>query len=260
MKIPSIIRKLINEIRFIKNLLISDIKRNNLKFQKSESYEISKLRKDGILVIKSIMDVQKCKKNLQLLEHFISKFKTSTKFKSGTFISFRTETSNDNADFGMIDIFNVDYEIPEIEFKEVIPIVEELTSRAYKKKVRFYRLNAYINEGVNYTRDYHIDNFSTDFKAFVYLTDVIDTTYGPYSYIKGSLGIYIPKYLNMIFNFFSKKRRAPDMTMFINKSRILNCIGNAGDLIISDQAGFHRGLPQVKDKKRVALVFNFKIQ
>lgn len=166
----------------------------------------------------------------------------------------------------MIDISDIDKSIP-IDPKLYTEKLEKIISNATGEKTKFWRLNAYINVGVSNTRDYHVDNFSANYKAFIYLADVPDESYGPYSFVKGSHHFYIPKYLNIYRNswlmFLNKiglskqVRRIPDMIKFYNKNQVYHAIGKKGTLVISDQAGLHRGLPQEPNKKRVALIFNF---
>ena len=53
--------------------------------------------------------------------------------------------------------------------------------------------------------------------------------------------------------------RIPDMPKFYNKKNVFNAMGKKGTLVISDQFGIHRGIAQLPDKKRVALIFNFNL-
>ena len=44
-----------------------------------------------------------------------------------------------------------------------------------------------------------------------------------------------------------------------NKKKIVNAIGNKGTLILSNQNAIHRGLPQQKNRKRIALVLHYMV-
>ena len=50
-----------------------------------------------------------------------------------------------------------------------------------------------------------------------------------------------------------------DMPIY-RDSRIEDAIGGKGDLILSNQNGMHRGLPQKEGNERVALIFSFMVK
>jgi hypothetical protein len=262
MKLPPLIRKFVDHVRFMNNIFKTDMesaKRSRTSNEGLSPSEIE-LKVNGITVIPDFMPSDTATKYCGLLENFIRNYSTSTKLENGTYIGFRTEVSNDRADQGMIDISNVDNSIKEIEPLLFAGEIEKIISKAVKGKVSFYRLNAYINVGVTNTRDYHVDSFSKNYKAFIYLTDVTDNSFGPYSYILGSNRFTWVKYLNIYRNsILSHKYRVPDMPKFYSKSKVFNAIGKKGSLVISDQFGIHRGIAQEPGKKRVALIFNFNV-
>ena len=243
------------------NVIKSDL--NTYRSRKRDSQKLSneerELRDNGIVIIKDFMATEDCDINRNEIENFVNQFNTTTTLENGTFVAFRTEVSNDDADHGMIDVSNIDKSIDTLRFGHLIPKIEKIISSATYSEVKFFRLNAYINKGVVGTRGYHVDNFSPNYKAFIYLTDVIDNSYGPYSYIKSSNGLYLGKYLNIYRNsILSATHRIPDMPKFYNKNEVINCLGKKGTLVISDQSGIHRGMPQEPGKTRIALVLNFK--
>ena len=132
-------------------------------------------------------------------------------------------------DSGMLDIFNI---------QRIINLNDISNNKDFKnilsplrKKIK--NVNAYCNSSILTTREYHRDSSGgNQFKAFIYLTDVSDESYGPYSYIKGT------------------------HTEKTNEGEIVHCIANKGSLIVSNQSGLHRGLPQAKGRSRRLLSIN----
>ena len=107
--------------------------------------------------------------------------------------SLTTEIKNNpnSADSGMLDIFFVDRLIPEIsniKQNDIIKILENTTGQ----KVVPLKTNAYLNDSIKNTRMYHIDNAQpVIYKAFIYLSDVPDLSYGPYSFVKKNPTVFL---------------------------------------------------------------------
>jgi hypothetical protein len=119
----------------------------------------------------------------------------------------------------------------------------------------FKNLNFYLNSDVTDTRGFHVDSYSTQLKAFVYLTDCLSLNYGPYTYVKGSHKENSYHRLNqeMCTN-LARKTETP----LLNRDDILPVLANRGSLVISDQGGFHRGFPQDKGYERAVSVMNIR--
>ena len=157
-------------------------------------------------------------------------------------------------DMGLVDIFNAHKLISSIPYKELNEFVQKLFINVGYKGAKS-ECSIYWNDGVKKIRGYHRDapgiwqSSKRLFKLFIYLTDVPNISYGPYSYIP-------------------KTHDAPGSSLFANQiignytdpneyDLDLNpkiFLGKAGTMIISNQAGFHRGLPQEENKKRMILV------
>ncbi|WP_425395012.1 hypothetical protein [Aeoliella sp.] len=138
-------------------------------------------------------------------------------------------------DAGMIDVFNVD---------RIAPLCREL--REPRNVLRVVRrlhpticctnLNAYINHEVVSTREYHRDTVrKLKYKFFIYLTDVLSLDDGPYSYLRGT-----------------HTGASGDHHQHV--------LGKRGTLIISNQAGLHRGMPQSAGHERYVLVGNLVLR
>lgn len=132
-------------------------------------------------------------------------------------------------DDGMLDIFHID---------KVVDIDYVIKNKSLADKIRsigkrIRNVNIYYNNSITVTRDYHRDSSGgVQCKAFIYLTDVLDESFGPYSYIKGT------------------------QTEATNEGEVVHCIANKGSLILSNQSGLHRGLPQAKGKSRHLISIN----
>lgn len=153
-------------------------------------------------------------------------------------------------DDGMLDIFNMDLAIPELaEFKSdefVANIVNGATGERYRPD----NVNVYVNESVTDTRDYHADTYAGKFKSFVYLTDVPSPAYGPFAYLPGShenstLERVSTKLVNRV------RDDPPTNAVFYDESDERVCTASKGTLIVANQAGYHRGIPQEQGKKRM---------
>lgn len=161
-------------------------------------------------------------------------------------------------DEGMVDIFNVDELVPHAIAGAPLEEVVRLAGTAEGAEMRIANINAYVNEDVTNTRSYHMDSNRTQYKAFFYLTDVTELACGPFSYIQGSHKPNLVRYKNIVRNVFEK---APltDMKRCRSTSEVV-AFGSAGDGILSNQRGFHRGQPQGQGRRRVALVINIGLR
>lgn len=157
-------------------------------------------------------------------------------------------------DKGMIDIFHPERQLNylSMEYLGVTDIVSDLISLGFY----FSNYNVYINKGVSFTRPTHYDGLN-QIKIFIYLTDVQTLTDGPYAYIPFSNKAY------RIFTLSTLIRRLINKDAYYAKNftwldrYLVPMLGEKGALIISDQAGLHRGLPQTYNTERMLLVLNF---
>lgn len=160
-------------------------------------------------------------------------------------------------DEGMIDIFNVDSLIPgEASLLrdgfEKKGLKQLLTGTSYEATAK--NLNCYMNENITRTRGFHVDTYSTKLKGFIYLTDVKDLDYGPYTYVKDSHKDSAYRRANKVISErLPLKTEAP----LVNTNNVIPVIAPRGSLVISDQSGSHRGFPQRVGKKRMIAVMNY---
>jgi hypothetical protein len=153
-------------------------------------------------------------------------------------------------DDGMLDVFNMASEISELaSFKQdddIAQIVERATEEPYSPD----NVNVYINRSVTNTRDFHADTYTGKFKSFLYLTDVPDESYGPFSYVRGSheKSALIRRGSKLV----NRVRGSPetDAVVYDESDRVV-CTASKGTLIIADQSGYHRGIPQDEGRERM---------
>src|SRR5690606_20801730 len=100
------------------------------------------------------------------------------------------------------------------------------------------------------TLKYHEDPEANKLiKVFIYLNDV-DIDHGPFTYVRGSHKLKIP-------NNRSKIRWTDnEIEAFYGKDNVHNLTGSAGDVIIADTSGFHKGL-HLKEDQRTMLTLYF---
>ena len=227
---------------------------NIFKFFNKENSKI--LNDQGVLFLKNFISNEKCDKAFQDINTLLEKYPVSIKnklikSKNGSLILYRSG----KYDNGMIDITNPELEVNEIKLiatklQRLINIVNSCSLR----RLKLNRINAYINNSITNTRNFHIDTtHSEHFKIILYLTNC-KLEDGPYSYILGSHKFNIYKYINLFINFITRKLQL-DMTIH-SKKNIEVYPGEKGSCIVSNQNGFHRGLPQNVGHGRVALIFN----
>lgn len=165
----------------------------------------------------------------------------------------RKGVSGSNYDKGMIDIFNPQYSIPEInvEFLNLEKIDKILNQKNFKLK----NFNIYISRGVTTTRGTHYDG-EKQYKIFFYLTDVINKSDGPYSYVPYSqLFLLLFRLSSFLKRLFFNSYYSKDISLF--NIILKKMYGNAGTLILSNQEGLHRGTSQSPKGNRIMLVANY---
>jgi hypothetical protein len=157
----------------------------------------------------------------------------------------------------MLDIFNMDLAIPGLKDLKGDEFIQGVISKAAQEPYTADNLNIYINRSVTNTRDYHADTYSGKYKAFVYLTDVPDPSYGPFSYVRGS---HQPSRIRRRFRSFvnDRFRDVPSTNaVFYSTSDVDVCTAPKGTLIVANQAGLHRGMPQEEGKERMLVSISY---
>lgn len=159
-------------------------------------------------------------------------------------------------DEGMYDVFNIDEEIGEVRSIKEDSFINDIVDRAASVPYSPDNINVYWNRSVTTTRDFHADTYSGKFKSFVYLTDVPDLSYGPFSFIKGSHETSKAKQkVSQLINRFQDN--PPTDAVFYDDENVVRCTAPKGTLIIANQAGYHRGHPQEEGRERMLVTTSY---
>jgi hypothetical protein len=213
------------------------------------------LERNGVVSVEDYLDDEQCDKiRNEVLEKLeVDEFErgdgnTDYRNASRTLLKQRTGKYDD----GMINIFNIDETIPKIKEIKNDNFIRDVIKYAAGQQFRPQNINIYYNQSITNTRGYHFDSYHKKFKSFVYLTDVPDESHGPYSYVKRSHDrSYVRRRLEGIVN----KIRGEKITnaIWFDDDDVVTFTKPKGTLIISDQTGFHRGIPQKKGRKRMMI-------
>ena len=241
-------------------------------------YDIKKakeiLEHEGVLLIKNFVEkksILKLERTIKDIKYTINKFlnnhnlefedntvliqKNTNKLKTYEELSSYNKTVfnlRSKQDQGMFDIFNVNLAYPEIGKvidSEKKVFLNKLISENYQSYLNNF--NLYINQDITKTRGFHVDDYSYQLKAFIYLTDCLDLDDGPYTYVKKSHENEIYKKFNTNISKILKNRTE---SPFLVTENITPLLSEKGSLIVSNQTGVHRGFPQKKGHDRVVLV------
>ncbi len=158
-------------------------------------------------------------------------------------------------DVGMLDLMHVDRILPELATLREDPEINQLITEAGGSRPDLKVMNAYVNRSITQTRGWHYDAFYTQFKAFLYLTDVPDESFGPYCYVAGSHRAGLVRTLNRRIQTETGGRET-DAALW-DPAREVKVLGSAGTLIVSNQSGIHRGWPQLPGRERVLIAVSF---
>ncbi len=231
--------------------------RNNYKKVVPNNSNEKVLQDDGIIAVPEFLAENICDEIKAKIEDVIKSYPSDTDLECGANIRVRKSfDGKEDYDTGMIDILHIDKLLPELRDKIDIDFFSNIINNSTEENLELNNFNSYVNKSISNTRVYHADSLGvTQFKAFIYLTDVPDLSYGPYCFVKKSHRFHIKKYINLFVNFFNNYP-ITDMRLY-NKENETPMIAKRGTLVVSNQNGFHRGIPQEKGKERMILVFNF---
>lgn len=171
-------------------------------------------------------------------------------------LRFARPDGRSGSDAGMVDIFHPEKLSSELDQLTCRVLQEEVIQKllwtSCLSPVQIRCRNLYINNGVEDTRGFHCDGRALKFKAFLFLSDVRDLGEGPYCYVKGTHHDGAPWRQTSAFN----RANGIDICEFtqLGGSKALPMMARAGDMVISSQAGAHRGHPQHPEGKRRVLV------
>jgi hypothetical protein len=218
--------------------------------------QITELKKNGIIIIEDYLSSEKCDELKNEIDELLEQGTVGWETGSVGYGKLAgrdevvvNERSGENDD-GMLDIFNIDLEIGKIKDIKNDAGICELISEAAGESYSPDNTNVYYNKEVTDTRPFHADSYGGQYKAFVYLTDVPDKSYGPFAYIPEShKSSFLKRKSTSMLN--KIKDNPPTDAIFYDQDKAIYCTAPKGTLIISNQAGYHRGTPQEKGHTRV---------
>ena len=123
-----------------------------------------------------------------------------------------------------------------------------------EKALSLSLVNMYRNIGITQTRGFHIDGLSNTLKAFIYLSDVESLGDGPYCYCKGT---HLPGAFRKTNWALSSKAPNKTEAPLVPMDSIIPVLAKSGSLVVSNQTGIHRGLPQKESAERLLLVARY---
>lgn len=161
-------------------------------------------------------------------------------------------------DQGMLDVFNYDNipKIKEFNLKKYFNEsgLSDIINNFNNKELSLSNINMYINKGITQTRGFHMDDLSNTLKAFVYLSDVDSLGDGPYCFCKGT---HLPGAFRKTNQALSLKAPNRRESPLVPMSSIIPVLAKSGSLVVSDQTGIHRGIPQNDSAERLLLVARY---
>jgi hypothetical protein len=221
-----------------------------------ENLDAKSLSSDGIVVIESFISEDVAEKMYKQISQLIESLEFDeageVNIKQTKFINRGIKFDND---FNMIDIFDINKLIPELNQCIDIEFISSVIEQSNGTKFELQNFNVYYNNEVK-PRVLHVDNFThPQYKAFIYLTDVDSFEDGPYCYVKGSHLCHEKKVKSYINNFL-RGNYFSDMREYDYNDTQKN-LGKKGTLIISDQNGVHGAYPQAEGRSRMLVMLNF---
>lgn len=159
-------------------------------------------------------------------------------------------------DEGMIDVFNLDSVVPEVASFKSDEMINGIINRAASQEFSPDNVNAYWNRSVTATRNFHADTYGGKFKSFVYLTNVPDRSFGPFSFIRGTHNVSGMK--KKAASLVNKIRNKPSTdAVLYDEEDVEYFTAPKGTLIIANQSGYHRGHPQEEGKERMLMTTSY---
>jgi hypothetical protein len=216
-----------------------------------ETETLACLRRDGFVVVPSYWPRARALHLRDALEELLQAHTSSIDFPCGAYLRIWDNRAYDE---GVRRIYHVERLLPELQAFRHDDFCSRLASAYYRVPIHSGLLMFQHNTRSNAnTRYHHVDAFSKEFKAFLYLDDV-DAGNGPFTYIRGSHRSHLTRLKkqlvgNQIGSPTSFSER--DVRRMLNRE--VQVCGEAGTLILADVRGIHRGSPQI-GRSRSALV------
>lgn len=197
------------------------------------SIDISQLKTDGIMHIPDVFDLDKIE---AAREELVRK------------VNLKEDLKVEEGYFSQIDhpLLNTREILPLV----IHPIIVKIATAYFDRLPALTNVNLRISHPTEQPEFgnlfFHVDPRTPPYlKFFIYLNDVDSIEHGPFTYVKGS-------HKNKIKGWRDKENKRLPMDAMVRhygKEAIMHMLGKAGDLIVADTTGFHRGT-KVKSRDR----------
>src|SRR4051794_6775416 len=158
------------------------VKRPETELTAEQDWALAAIRRDGFAVIPGYWARDKALAMKDRVEEFLREGKDED-YPEGAWLRFWDDRSYDQ---GVRRLYHIDKVVPELaEFRHdpyVLDIVTAYYRQPFHSGLVIFQHNTQSNAN---TRYFHVDAFSREFKAFLYLEDV-DMGNGPFTYIRGT--------------------------------------------------------------------------
>jgi len=219
------------------------------KLSELESQAVKSLYKNGYFVLEDYWPKTMCEKYVKLLKqiHHLA----PVDYDSGAYLR-NNKSQKDVADQGVSRLYHADREFQGLKSFRNDPIIKRIFALYYGHPMYSSFTAFQVNLPTCQTRGFHLDGYTSECKAFIYLQDVgIDN--GPFCYINGSNKTHYLRYRKLIKG-EDTGIKEKDIENIQSRRKMLTA--KAGALILVDVCGIHRGMPQYGDE-RMVLYNNF---
>jgi phytanoyl-CoA dioxygenase PhyH len=234
----------------IRDLVKGKARRDKPALDARQQSALAALRRDGFAVVEEYWDPERTQRVREALESAMGEG-GDIDFPEGAY----QRTWEDRAyDSGVRRIWHVEKLLPELGETRFDPLVLQIAEAYYG--IPFYSGALVFQHNLRTnkeTRYHHVDGFTREFKAFLYLEDV-DKGNGPFTYIRGTHKSHLLRLRKQIVG---NREGSPtsfypeDLKGSLDDEVMIE--GKAGTLILADVRGLHRGSPQ-QDGSRSVLV------
>lgn len=199
------------------------------------------LEVDGYCIVEGFWDRERALSLRTRLEEHVGD--ADIDFDSGAYL--RVKSSDRPYDRGIARLYHVEKLLPELEPFRFDPLTMKIAHAYYRRPFHSGMLIYQYNPpSTEVTRTFHVDSFTKEFKAFLYLDDV-DESNGPFTYVRGSHRAHSVRIRKQLFG---NREDAPttffeaDVASWMDRE--VKILGEAGTLVLADVRGLHRGSPQ----------------
>jgi hypothetical protein len=227
------------------------------KLTAEQDWALAAVRRDGFAVVPGYWERDRALAMKDKVEAFLEPG-TDQDYDEGAWLRFWDNRSYDQ---GVRRLYHIDRVIPELaEFRNdpfVLDIVKAYYRQPFHSGMLIFQHNTQSNAN---TRYFHVDGFSREFKAFLYLEDV-DENNGPFTYIRGTHRSHIRRLHKQLAgneNGSPTSFHEDDVSSLLEKE--VKLAAPAGTLILADVRGLHRGSPQVNRSRSVLVNYIIKHQ